>query len=120
VHSSNVVSVHACSWAARYPYGPSAQHFPGMRLGRRHTPAPNQVLHCIDAGKLSLNELTEHLTHESYRLQLVCESCGVPQGEGYSVKKPREWVPKMLPAMQVSKPTPATSRSCHMHSRHCI
>jgi hypothetical protein len=50
---------------------------------------------------MSLSDIADQMTHETFKLKLVCESCGEPQGEGYSVKKPREWVPKMLPAMQV-------------------
>jgi hypothetical protein len=55
----------------------------------------------VFAGQLSIKDLAEQLTHTSYKLQLVCEGCGQPQGAGYSVKKPKEWVPKMLPIMQV-------------------
>lgn len=52
-------------------------------------------------GELSLSEFGNTLTHQRFKLRLVCECCGKPQGEGYSVKQPKEWVTQMLPAMKV-------------------
>jgi hypothetical protein len=50
---------------------------------------------------MSMGDFAEGLTHTKFKLRLVCESCGEPQGEGYSVKQPKEWVTTMLPAMKV-------------------
>jgi hypothetical protein len=52
-------------------------------------------------GRLSLADSAAKLTQDSFCLQLLCEACGKPQGEGYSVTKPKDWVSRMLPAMQV-------------------
>jgi hypothetical protein len=56
-----------------------------------------------------MGDFAEGLTHTKFKLRLVCESCGEPQGEGYSVKQPKEWVTTMLPAMKVR---PCCCRSC--------
>lgn len=55
----------------------------------------------ISAGEMSMADFADNLTHQKFKLRLVCESCGEPQGEGYSVKQPKEWVTSMLPAMKV-------------------
>lgn len=52
-------------------------------------------------GEMSMGDFAEGLTHTKFKLRLVCESRGEPQGEGYSVKQPKEWVATMLPAMKV-------------------
>lgn len=52
-------------------------------------------------GEMGMGEFADRLTQQRFKLRLVCESCGEPQGEGYSVKQPKEWVTAMLPAMKV-------------------
>jgi hypothetical protein len=52
---------------------------------------------------MTMGDFAENLTHTKFKLRLVCESCGQPQGEGYSVKQPKEWVTTMLPAMKVRR-----------------
>lgn len=74
------------------------------------------VLHQL-AGKVSLEDFSEKLLYDRFRLRLVCEKCGVPQGDGYPLNTPKDWVAKMLPAMKVSSTSLLSyqngCQSCH-------
>lgn len=55
----------------------------------------------VFTGDLTSNDFVSQLTQKQFRLQLVCEACGQPQGEGYTIKQNKQWVAAMLPAMKV-------------------
>ena len=54
----------------------------------------------IFTGDMSLSELASRLANKRFRLQLVCEHCMEPVGDGYLLEKREEWVAKLLPALK--------------------
>lgn len=43
----------------------------------------------------------ERFAERRLRLKLVCQRCSQPQGDGYAISQPGEWMAKLAPALQV-------------------
>ena len=45
--------------------------------------------------------MAKKLTHQGFRLRLVCEKCAQPCGDGYLIDRPQEYMAKFMPALKV-------------------
>jgi hypothetical protein len=60
------------------------------------------VLLQVFSGGMTMPELIKRVTNRHFRLNLVCEHCMRPVGDGYAIEKREEWTVKLLPALKVS------------------